>query len=61
MEDLDFIKNFSKINIKDICEKTKIDRSNVLSGRASKEKIKIIRKTIEHELAKLYLLGDMND
>lgn len=55
MEDLEFIKNFSKINIKEICENKKIDRSNVLNGRASKKNIKSVRKGIENEIAKLYI------
>lgn len=55
VEDLDFIKNFSKINIKKICKDKKVNRSNVLNGIASKNVIKLVRKGIESEYAKLYL------
>lgn len=55
MKDLDYIKNFSKISIKDVCEKKKIDRANVINGRTSKENIKKVREGIESEIAKLYI------
>lgn len=53
MDDLIFIKKFSKIKIKNICEKLKIDPSNVWKGKASKEKIKQVRKEIEKELKEI--------
>ena len=58
MEDLEYIKRFSKITITGICKKKKIDRANLLMNRASKEKIKTVREEIESEIAKLYLKPD---
>lgn len=58
MDDLEYIKNFSKISVKDVCEKKKVDRSNVINGRTTKENIKKVRKGIENEIAKLYLEKD---
>lgn len=54
-EDYIFIKNFNKIKIKNICEKLQIDRSNVLKGKASDEKLFAVRREIEKEYASLYL------
>lgn len=55
MEDLEYIKNFSRITIKGICENKNIDRANVINGRTSKENIKKVREGIENEIAKLYI------
>lgn len=57
-EDLEYIKNFSKISITKVCEKKKINRSNLLTGKCkdNKAKAKQIRKQIESEIAKLYVL-----
>lgn len=61
MEDLEYIKNFSKISITDACKKNKINRSNVLNGKASKNKIKKVRKQLENDVAMLYLMRDENE
>lgn len=61
MEDLDYIKNFSKISIKRACSKSKANRSNVLSGRASKKTINKVRKQIESDIARLYLIGEEDE
>ena len=53
MDDLEFIKKFSKIKVKYICNKLKIDSSNLWKGKASKEKIKLVRKEIEKELKEI--------
>ena len=58
MDDLEFIQNFSKITVASICEKLNISRQNVYNGRTSKENLKKIRKTIESEYAKLYVMGE---
>ena len=58
MEALEFIQNFSKITVASICEKLNISRQNVYNGRTSKENLKKIRKTIESEYAKLYVMGE---
>lgn len=55
MEDLEYIKKFSKITVKDICKKNKVNKSNLYAGRTAKKNVKLIRKSIECELAKLYV------
>lgn len=52
--DLEFIKNFSKITIKDICKKAKVNKANLYTNRASKENINKVKRLIESEIAKLY-------
>ena len=61
MDDLEYIKKFSKITIKDVCEKGNVDKSNVFNGKASKKKINKVRKRIESEVAKLYIVDDSNE
>lgn len=58
MDDLDYIKTFSKISVKRACIKSKANRSNVLSGRASKKTIKKVRRQIESDIARLYLINE---
>lgn len=58
MDDLEYIKKFSKISIKKVCEKSKANRSNVLSGNASKKTINKVKKQIENEIARLYIIDD---
>ena len=58
MNDLDYIKSFSKIKVREICKKLNISESNIWSGKASKEKIKLVRIAIEKEIEKLQ--GDEN-
>lgn len=55
MNDLDFIKGFSKISVKDICDKKHVDKSNLYAGRSSEEKVKKVRKGIESEIGKLFI------
>lgn len=54
MNDLDFIKSFSKISIKKVCCDNGVDASNLWSGRVSNKKLHLIRKAIEYEISKLY-------
>lgn len=61
MNDFDYIKNFSKIKITELCEKNKIDRVNLLNKKTKKSNAKIIREEIESELAKLYIKDDKKD
>lgn len=56
MEDLEFIKNFTKISIPKICKEIKVDKSNLRKGKCSKEKIVKVRKHIEKEIANLYIM-----
>ena len=55
MEDLEFIKKFSKITISKICKELKISSSNLYSEKVSQEKVKLIRKRIESKIAELYI------
>lgn len=56
MEDLEFINKFSKIKVASICQKLKINRSNVYNGRTTNENLKKVRREIESEFAKLYII-----
>jgi hypothetical protein len=58
MEDLEFIKKFSKITISGICERKKIDRANLLRNKTTKKNAKIVREEIESEVAKLYIKNE---
>ena len=53
MDDFEFIKSFSKIQVSKILKKLKIDKSNFYNKRVSEEKIKLVRKELEKELNKL--------
>lgn len=55
MEDLEFIKKFSQINVSSICKSKKVDRSNLLRNKSTKKNAKKVREGIESEIAKLYL------
>lgn len=61
MEDLEYIKKFSKITLKSVCEKTKVDTSNLFKGKASKKKLNKVKRQIESDIAKLYLMEDEMD
>lgn len=54
-KDLQFIKNFSKITIKKVCENAKAVRQNVLNGTASEKSIEKVKEEIETQIAKLYI------
>ena len=56
MGDLEFINKFSKIKVASICQKLKINRSNVYNGRTTDENLKRVRREIESEIAKLYII-----
>lgn len=53
-EDLLYIKNFSKIKVENACKRLGIDKSNLWSGKTSKNNIKRVRRLIESDLAELY-------
>ena len=63
MNDLEYIKQFSKITIKKVCDEENINISNLYNGRISENKLKKVKKRIEHEIAKLYVIKecDKND
>lgn len=58
MDDLKYIKRFSKISITGICEKKGINRANLLNNKTTRKNIKAVREEIESEIAKLYIKGD---
>lgn len=59
MNDLDYIRRFSKISIRGICDKKKIQRTNLIQGRGNYHKnAKIVREEIEAEIAKLYIKNE---
>jgi len=61
MNDLEYIKKFNQIQLTKICKNVKVNRGNLYSGRTKKENIEKVRRTIESEIAKLYILeGDNN-
>lgn len=60
-EDLEYLKKFSKITITEVCKKAKVDSSNLYKGTASKKSIKKVRKILESEVAKLYIIKDEQD
>lgn len=62
MNDLDYIKSFSKITIAEICREMKITPSNLWAGRLNEEKVKLVRKKIEAKIGTLYIneLDKMN-
>lgn len=61
MQDLEFIKKFSKITITGACKKAKVDRVGLLSNRLKDEKVKKVREEIESEIAKLYIKEEKED
>lgn len=62
MEDLEYIKKFSKINISKACKTCKVNRGNLLNNKTTKENIKKVRQELEHQVAKLYIKEeDVND
>lgn len=56
MNDVEFIRNFQKITLTRICKMANTSRSNIVSGKASKDKINLVKKLIESEIAKLYII-----
>lgn len=61
IEDVNFINNFSKIKLSEICRNLKVDRTNIFYGRCSDKKIHEVRKQIEHEIAMLYILDGVEN
>lgn len=55
MDDLEFIKKFSKISIKQIAKENGISTSNLYCGRCGARKTYIMRKAIEAKIAELYI------
>lgn len=56
--DYKFIMGFNKIKLTKLCENLKIDRSNILNGKACDQKLFEVRREIEKEFAKLYFIEE---
>lgn len=54
MTNYDFIKEFNKIKVSSICERLKINRSNISNGNASDENMKKVKLEITKELLELF-------
>lgn len=52
-KDLEYIKNFSKIKVVDICRSLNIDKSNLWAGKASAENTEKVKKGIQRRLKEL--------
>jgi hypothetical protein len=52
-KDIKYIKDFSKINIRDICKELNIDKSNVYRGIASAEKIRQVKEELQKRIENL--------
>ena len=60
-EDLKYINSFTKISVNKVCKELGFNTRNILVGKATKEKIHLVRRKIEEKQAKLYLMEDNND
>lgn len=49
---LEKIKNISKISVSDICKELKINRSNLLNGKTTKENEKIVYEKLIEKIEK---------
>lgn len=54
-ENCQYMKNFNKINLTNICKKLHYNRTSISAGNGTIEQYQKIRKEIEKEIAKLYL------
>ena len=54
-EDFQYMKNFIKINLTDICASLDYDRSTITMGNGTAEQYKNIRREIEKRIASIYL------
>ena len=55
MNDKEFIKRFNDISISNICKKLGYNSQNIYTGKASNDKILLVRNIIEYEIKKLLL------
>ena len=54
MTDYEFIKNFQKIKLTNICKRLGVNQSNVLSKQTTEENYKKIKNEINNELLELF-------
>lgn len=52
--DMEFIKGFTKITIKSICEDLKIDISNLNKGKVSEKNTRKVKEEIERRYERLH-------
>lgn len=55
MNSKDYVRKFTKIKVRKICDKLNIKMSNVSAGRTSQKNYDMIKEEIESQIAKLYL------
>lgn len=55
MKSREYVKKFTNIKVKNICNKLKIQMSNVSSGKTTDENYDKIKEEIESQIAKLYI------
>lgn len=50
LEDLEYIKQFREVSIKNVCSDLKIEYVNVMTGKASCKNIRRVKKEIERRI-----------
>lgn len=60
MTNYEFIKEFQKIKLTNICKRLKVNQSNVTSNQTSEENYRRIREAIEKELLNLFIKDNKN-
>ena len=55
LDNIDYVRAFAKIKIKDCCKKVKVDVHNLYNRKVSNEKAKLVKEEIENQIAKLYI------
>lgn len=61
MEDLRIINNFSKISIASACRFYNINQSNLKKGFVNDEIVHKVRRYLESEFAKLFVVSDTDE
>lgn len=59
MDDLQYIKDFSKISVSKICEEHNINRQNLLNNISTKRNEQIVKRAIEKKVFSLYVNDDL--
>lgn len=61
IDDLHYIKNFSKISVSKICEENNINRQNLLNNKSTKRNAKIVKEALENKIFSLYVNNDLKE
>lgn len=61
MDDLEFIKKFSKVSVKKACKIAKVNRENLYNGKVKADKVKKVKRVLESEIAKLYIIEEKGE